>query len=263
MSRFTSLVLAFLGVLFTLFSSAQSPPPPTPSASPSAPLHPPKISPSPATTPTSAPTVAPTTEELINSLSSADVQTAIGILKNQFTNPEALNETQLNRATLEGLVVRLGNGLLLLPGKGQSPTAEKPAPFYAEMLDGHIAYLRTGTLSTANLEAMDKKLAEFAANKADALVLDLRASGSGDFATAAEFTKRFVPKGRTLFTLRKQGKQDRAFASDRDPLYTGLIVLLADRETAGAAEACAAAVRFFDKALIIGQTTGGSAVEYS
>jgi carboxyl-terminal processing protease len=133
---------------------------------------------------------------------------------------------------------------------------------YAEVLEGHIGYLRFGAISAANLQILDKRLADFAAKKVDALVIDLRASDSGDFPDTAEFSKRFVPKGKTLFSLRKD-KQDHAFISDRDPAYNGLIVVLADPDTSGPAEALAAALRAYDKALVIGQTTAGGAVDYS
>jgi hypothetical protein len=53
------------------------------------------------------------------------------------------------------------------------------------------------------------------------------------------------------------------FNSDRDPGFRGLIMVLADGDTTGAAEAMAAALRFYDKALVIGQPTAGRAAEYS
>ncbi|MDQ2825251.1 MAG: S41 family peptidase [Verrucomicrobiota bacterium] len=241
--------LASIGFLTAIAALAQSP---TPSSSPAT---------SAAAGSKSSP-AAPTTEELINSLNSADLQAAIALLKSNFTDPDAINETQLNRATLEGLMVRLGPGLMLLPDKGSAPS-ELPSPFYGELLEGHIGYLRFGTFTTANLQAMEKKLAEFAAKKIDALIVDLRASSASDFNISAEFAKRFCPKSKMLFSLRKQGKQDRAFNSDRDPSYQGLIVVLADGDTGGGVEAFAGALRFYDKALIIGQSTAGRAVEYS
>src|ERR1700730_1551075 len=239
-----------LWVLAVTSASAQSP---IPSAAPTA---------TSSTTPKSSPTPTPTMEELINSLNAADLQAAITLLKNNFTNPDAINETQLNRAMLEGLMVRLGHGLILLPEKSSAPS-EPASPFYGELLESHIGYLRPGTFTSANLQAMEKKLAEFTGKKIDALIVDLRASAANDFNIAADFTKRFCPKGKTLFTLRKQGKQDRNFTSDRDPAYQGLLVVLADGDSAGGAEAFAAALRFYNKALIIGQATAGRAVEYS
>ena len=96
-------------------------------------------------------------------------------------------------------------------------------------------------------------------------MIDLRASSaSDDFAIAADFAKRFCPKGKPLFSLRKTtARQEKLFAADRDPAYQGLIILLADGDTAGAAEALAGVVRLYDKALIIGQPTAGRAVEYA
>jgi Peptidase family S41 len=240
---------------------AQSPvpsqsPTATRSPSPSATKPPAKATPSP------SPSAVPTTEDLINSLNPADLQAAMTLLKSNFTNPDLIAETELNRATLEGLLARLNHGLMLLPG---SAAPMPDAPFYAEAIDGHIGYLRPGSLTNANLQAMDKKLGEFAGKKVDALIVDLRASSmTNDFAAAAEFAKRFIPKGKPLFTMRKAGaRQERAFTSDRDPVYQGTMMILADAETAGPAEVLAGVIRHYEKTLIIGQPTAGRAVEYS
>jgi carboxyl-terminal processing protease len=183
-------------------------------------------------------------------------------VKKNFTNLDAVNDDQINRATLQGLLVRLSKGLVLLPAKTPSPP-DNGASFYAEVLESHIGYLRPGAITPANVQSLDKRLADFAPKKVDALVLDLRASDSGDFASAAEFAKRFVAKGKTLFSLRKQDKQDHTFISDRDPSYNGLIVVLVDSDAAGPAEGLAVALRAYDKALLIGQPTAGAGVEYS
>src|SRR5438105_7487440 len=144
--------------------------------------------------PAPSPLGPPNTEELINSLNPADLQAAVALLKNNFTNPDAINETQLNRAMLEGLMIRLGHGLVLLPEKS-SGLPEPAVPFYGELLEDHIGYLRPGTLMTANLLALEKKLAEFG-KKVDALIIDLRASSTNDFGISSEFAKRFCPKGK-------------------------------------------------------------------
>jgi hypothetical protein len=217
---------------------------------------------SPAPTASTTPSPAPTTQEIINSLGESDLQAAISLLKSNFANPDAITETELNRATVAGLLVRMPGGLMLLPNRESA--ADSAAPFYSEIFEGHIGYLRLGSLNSANLKEMDKSLQNFSSKKVDAVIVDLRASASGDFASAAEFAKRFCPKGKTLFTLRKQGaRQDRSFSSDRDPAFQGLIVVLADSDTAGGAEALAGALKIYNKALLIGQTTAGRAVEYS
>ncbi len=170
-----------------------------------------------------SPSVTPTGTDLINSLGAADLQAAIALLKSNFTNPDAITETELNRATVQGLMTRLPNGVKLLPNRESTPT-DALTPLYSEILDGHIGYLRLGSLNSANLQAMDKSLSNFTGKKMDALVVDLRASsGTNDFVVVAEFAKRFCPKGKPLFTLR----------------------------------------RVYDKALLAGQPSAGRAAEYS
>jgi hypothetical protein len=210
-----------------------------------------------------SPSPTPGTEQIIDSLGDGDLQAALALLKSNFTNPDALTDAELNRATLAGLLVRMPGGLMLLPNR-ESATPEPATSFYSEVFDGHIGYLRIGSLNGANLKEMDKNLPDFVAKKVDAVIVDLRASSAGDFATAAEFAKRFCPKGKALFTVRKPAvRQDRAFNSDRDPAFQGLIVALIDSDTAGGAEAVAADLRLYDKALLVGQPSAGRAVEYS
>jgi hypothetical protein len=197
-------------------------------------------------------------------MNSADLQQALQLLKSNYLSPEALNETEMNRALLSGLLQRLGPGVLILPAR--PPDApESASTLYGEVLDGHIGYLKLGELTAANLKAMDAQLQAFAAKKVDAVVIDLRASvRTNDFALAAEFTKRFVAKGKPLFTLRKTAaKQERAFVAEGDPAYQGLMLVLADGDTSGPAEAIAGVLRMHNKALVIGQPTAGQAVEYS
>lgn len=197
-------------------------------------------------------------------MGSADLQQAIQLLKNNFIDPDALNETELNRALLAGVLARLGRGAMILPERAPGNSAASN-PFFGEILEGHVGYLRLGALAAPNLQAMDANLQAFDAKKIDALIVDLRASpATNDFALAAEFAKRFTPKGKLLFTLRKPiAKQERAFTADRDPAYQGLLIVLTDGETAGPAEAIAGVLRIYDKALIIGGQTAGEAVEYS
>src|SRR2546423_1432168 len=107
-----------------------------------------------------SPSTSPTTEDLVNSLGPADLQAVITLLKSNFTDPEALTDTELNRATVEGLLVRLPRGVMLLPGK-ENPSAAAPNAFYSEIIAGHIGYVRVGSLNTANLQALDKSLSTF------------------------------------------------------------------------------------------------------
>ncbi len=238
----------------------------SPSLRAQTPAHSPTASPtpSPSTTVTPTPSPTPSTEAIINSMNSVDLQQAIQLLKANFINSDALNETALDRALLAGILLRLGTGVVILPAHAADST-EARNPFYGEILNGNVGYLRFGALTAANLKAMDASLQTFVSKKIDALVIDLRASpASNDFAIAADFAKRFTPKGKPLFALHKPaGKQDRAFLADGDPTFHGLMIVLADGETAGPAEAIAGILRLYNKALVIGAPTAGRAVEYS
>ncbi|HKS31513.1 MAG TPA: S41 family peptidase [Chthoniobacterales bacterium] len=213
-------------------------------------------------TPSAGPSAATEPKVTVDSLAPAEMEETIRTLKSNFVDPAALKDQEIDRATLQGLLTRLHGGVLLLPGK---PTnAESPAPFYSEVLGNHIGYVRIGSLSPDNLAALDKAMSDFATKKIDAMVIDLRATSSNDFNLGAEVTKRFVPKGKTLWTLRKTAAhQDRAFTNDRDPVFQGTIMVLLDSETSGPAEAMAAALKAHDQALLIGQPSAGRAVEYS
>ncbi len=260
MSRF--LQAAFAIFIFAVNLAAQSPAPTSPAPAPLG-KAPQTQSKSPAL-PAGSPSETPTTEGLVNSLGLPDLQSVITLLKSNFTNPDAITDIELNRAAVEGLLVRLPRGVMLLPGKENVPSAA-PSSFYSEIIAGSIGYVRLGSLNSANLQALDKSLSTFAGKKVNALIVDLRATqATDDLALAAEFAKRFCPRGKTIFTLRKPpGRQDHGFNSDRDPAFRGLVMVLADGDTAGAAEAIAAALRFYDKALVIGQPTAGRAAEYS
>lgn len=242
-------IVVFLGWGTTILT-AQSPAGPT--ASPLAPVANTSIAPT------------PTMKVLVDSLDSADIKEAIKLLRDNYVKPEALSEAELNRATFEGVLMRLGPGVVLLAGSAAAD-GEPEVPFFGEILEDHIGYLRVGALNRSNLDSLDANLKTFAAKNVDALVIDLRAStATNDFATASEFAKRFCPKGKPLFSVRKTAaKQERTFTSDRHPAYEGLIIVLADGETAGAAEVLGGVIRQYDKALVIGQPTAGRAAEYT
>jgi len=193
MSQFTSLFfISFLAIT----ALAQTPPPAVTSPSrPAASARPSALS-------SPLPSSSPTTEDLVNSLSQADLQAVVTLLKANFTDPDAITDTELNRATVEGLIMRLPRGVMLLPSKENAP-AEGPSVFYSEVIGGHIGYVRVGSLNAANLQALNKSLSNFAVKNVNEIVVDLRASQiTADLSLAAEFAKRFCPKGKTLFTLR-------------------------------------------------------------
>ena len=146
------------------------------------------------------------------------------------------------------------------------PVAERlPDAFQSEIIGQRAGYVRLGALTRDHLGALDKALKGFADNRLPALILDLRATGtSSDYDLAADVIRRFVAKGKPLFTLRKpSNNQDRLFTSNADPAFPGMIVIAVNGDTAGAAETIAAVVRYYDRCLVVGDNTAGQAVEYA
>lgn len=236
-------------------SASPAPPPPTPTASPA---------------PTATPSPAPVTQaDLINSLNQGELQEAINLLRANYIRPGDVDDRALARATLAGELDRLDHGALLLPKPGgpAPASAVEPLPdgFLSDTFADRVGYLRLGALNKDHLAALDKTLKGFTDKGLPAVILDLRGSGgSSDYELAAEVIRRFVAKGKPLFTLRKpSNNQERLFTSNADPLFTGLTILAVNGDTSGAAETVAAVIRYYDRALVVGANTPGQAVEYA
>ena len=211
-------------------------------------------------------------DKLVDSLNPGELQEAINLLRANYLRPPDVDDRALARATLAGLLSRLDHGAMLLPKPGPSGTPAAPASaesvpdaFRADTLARNVGYVRLGALTRDHLGDLDRALKGFVEKGAPALILDLRATAaSSDYELAADVIRRFVPKGRPLFTLRKPGNnQERLFTSNADPVFTGAVLLAIDADTAGAAEAIAAVIRNYDRSLVIGTHSAGQAVEYA
>jgi hypothetical protein len=198
----------------------------------------------------------------VDDLDPTDLQRALSIIQEKYIDPAKTTGAELSRATLQGLFDRLGRGAMLLPARASASAT--PAPFYREILDDHIGYLRPGELNPSQLQDLDTALHGFAGKNVDAIVLDLRGSTeTSDYAMTAEFANRFVPKDQSLFELRGPAATPaREFISKTAPTYSGILVMLVDHDTGGASEVLAAVLRHH-KAIIIGQTTAGRAFDYA
>ncbi len=244
---------------------------PAPAASPAAPETPsatPEATPAAATpTPTPAPAKAvpppapPTAREITDALSDTDVKQALELIRASYVDPTEFTDEALNRATLQGLLERLGSGA----GIEESHAAAESSPLRAEILDDRIGYVRMGSLSADSLAEFDAALENFKSKSLRSLIIDFRATpASGNYELAAEYIKRLSPKGKMLFALRRpNNKQELMFTSSFDPAFDGVVVSVVNRHTAGAAEVIAAVLREVSNALVVGQTTAGQAAEFT
>jgi len=209
-----------------------------------------------------SPTPTPTLREAVDSLDESQIQKAIDALAANYLSPEALDNASRQKALLEGLLLRLGGGADL----NQAANAtSKPVPFLAEILDGRIGYIRPGAMDAAALKQTDSALGNFNDKSIPAVILDLRGIPNGtEFDITADFARRFCPKGKILFTIEKpNAKQERILIADQDAVFHGILVLLTDADTSGAAEVLAATLRANSSGMIVGAKTAGGAVEFS
>lgn len=219
------------------------------------------------------------TRPLLDRLNADELQEAIKLLRSFYVSPGETDDRALARATVTGLLTRLDRGALLVPAAkaapppGPPPREELPGELRAETFPSRLGYLRLGAINKDRLGDFDKALKGFATAGLPALVLDLRATAAGNnaeaFELAAEILRRFVPKGRPLFTLRKPppaaggGAADRLFTANADPIFPGRVLVVTDADTAGAAEVIAAVLKTERGATVVGAPTAGQAVEYA
>ena len=200
--------------------------------------------------------------EAADAVSEAELRQIVDILRDNYVHPDALSETALARAGLQGLLDRLGAGARIFSA---GKTAEhRPVQFHSEIIAGSVGYLRLGALALENIAALDAALEGFTAKPLPAVVLDLRATPhSTDFELAAECCRRFSPKGRVLFSIRRTKANDEEILTSReDPKWRGLLTVLVDGSTAGAGEVVAAVLRTHVSAYVIGQQTKGEAAQF-
>jgi C-terminal processing protease CtpA/Prc len=203
----------------------------------------------------------PNTTERLESLDAEQIKRAIDTLRQTHVRGSEVDELQLNKATLRGLIESLAPGAELTGEEAPPPAV---SAFRSEILDGRAGYLRLGSLQSENLAELDVALRDFAERKVHGVILDLRATpDSSDFALAAQVAGRFCPPGTTLFSLTGPSEPTRDFVSSGDPLYRGVLVVLIDEKTSGAAEALAATLRWNARALLVGTRSSGRCVDFT
>ncbi len=101
---------------------------------------------------------------------------------------------------------------------------------------------------------VNRILESFAKEKVDAVVMDLRRNGGGSLPEAISLTGLFIPTGPVVQT-RTSNRQIK-IARDDDPAqaYSGPLVLLTSKLTASAAEILTAALRDFNRAVVVGDS---------
>ena len=177
------------------------------------------------------------------------------------SNLAGLDERQLDRLALEGLLDQLRGKVSIVTNAPPTAATDPAAPWLVKttVFEGAYAYLRVGRLDAGLAEQVKTAFKQInATNKLNGLVLDLRFVEGKDYAAAMAVADKFLAAEKALLsvgetTLRSTAKED----AIRLP-----VAVLVNQKTSGAAEALAAVLRRSNVALIIGVRTAGDVVLY-
>jgi hypothetical protein len=169
-----------------------------------------------------------------------------------------MSERQLNQAAVGALVSGLAPKVSLV-AKTAAPGAagETALVSKSSVFDGDILYVRVGRVGDGLAKAISAACSKSGTtNKLKGVALDLRYAGGDDYAAAAAVVDLFVKKDQPLLNwgngmVRSKEKTD-AIALP--------VAVLVNRQTAGAAEALAAAMRETGAGLVLGSKTAGQAM---
>jgi len=201
-------------------------------------------------------------KDVLDALPQNAIQSAFQVLRRDYIRREDLTFEELNRAALQGLLERLDFGAEIITT--DAPARIPTASVHAEFLAPGAAYMRPETFAEGEGALFESALAELVEKKAEHLILDLRAGGSGSFDEAALMLQCFIPQGELMFKMKQLNSDDaELFISKRAPLWKERVTVLVDSETGNAAETLAACLHARGRALVVGSRTRGATVRYT
>jgi hypothetical protein len=172
-------------------------------------------------------------------------------------NAESVNEKELNRASVEGLLSELSSRAWLVDPSKPTATETNVAPVSSTALfDENYGYIRIGRVSSLLPEQFSASLGKLSGtNQLKGLVIDLRYAAGTDYDGAAKVADRFLGSEQPLLDWGK----GMVNSTDKTNAFRQPVAILVNQFTTGAAEALAAVLRQKDVGLLIGTNTAGQA----
>jgi hypothetical protein len=186
---------------------------------------------------------------------SPDFQEVYDLIRQHATG---LSADELNRTAVQGLINALGPRVALGTNEAAANAAQGKKPLAETLVfDDGIAYFRIAQVSDGLAKAINDSYEQVkATNKVSGIVLDVRYAKGSDFKAAADVVDLFVNKTVPLLNW----GSGVVSAHEKPNAITVPVAVLVNHQTAGAAEALAAAVRESGSGLILGSRTSGSAM---
>ena len=128
-------------------------------------------------------------------------------------------------------------------------------PIESENFD-NIGYIKIQSFNNRTVNDFEKQL-EKILKEEDAVIFDVRGVSSGEVEYAAKMLEFVLPQGLIVSSAYKDGTSENLFYSSGHKELKKPAVVLADSETAGAAELFVAALKSYHKALFVGTQTAG------
>ena len=132
---------------------------------------------------------------------------------------------------------------------------------YARVIDG-IGYIEITGFSAATLEQFEAALQEMLDAGVTGLVFDLRDNLGGLVDTASKMLDLLLPKGEIGYAVYNNGRRESLAESDAKEIDLPMAVLV-NGSSASASEYFASALRDYEKAILVGETTFGKGIMQS
>ncbi len=146
------------------------------------------------------------------------------------------------------------------PQKLSLTRANVPYPeLTAKLLPDSVGYLHVTSLAANRLAQVKSSLEDLRKQGAKYIVLDLRHCSTGEQERGVALANLFLANGEiTYLQGQKMPKKD-FVATERDSVWTGPLVVITNRSTAGGAEIAAAALMDDKRAQVVGERSFGDA----
>ena len=129
---------------------------------------------------------------------------------------------------------------------------------YASMLNDSIGYVKVTQFARRTGEDLEKKLEELKKKNPQGIILDLRVNPGGLLNQAVAVSELFLKKdAMVVYTQGRMKAQNQQYLSQRDPVWTGKLVVLVNGNSASASEIVAGAIQDWDRGIVMGEDTYG------
>ncbi len=131
--------------------------------------------------------------------------------------------------------------------------------FSHKLIEDDIGYIKIDRFITDTPTYLREALIEFNNKEIDKLIIDLRGNPGGLLSSVVETTGYLVGHKNIIYTENKN--EDRKdYASKVNQIYKGKLCILVNNKSASASEAMTAALKDYDRAVVVGTNTFGKGI---